>query len=135
MKGFLDMFIRNAIAAGLLLGAAQSQAAAPKFSTDIAPILKTRCAICHLTGSEAGNMALHPAGAYASLVNVKSIEATTLMRVKPGDPGNSYMIAKLEGTHVEKGGKGARMPFGAAPLPPEQIDLIKAWIKAGATKN
>lgn len=129
------MKFRSLIVTGLLLGAAQAQAKGPSFATDIVPILKTRCAICHLTGNEAGNMALHPNGAYASLVSVKSIEVPTMMRVKPGDPDNSYLIAKIEGKHIDKGGKGARMPFGAAPLPQDQIDLFRAWVKAGAKKN
>lgn len=120
---------------GLLLSTAAQAAPAPTYSKDVAPLLKTRCAICHLTGREAGNMALHPAGAYASLVGVKSTEAKAIARVEPGKPEASYLIAKLEGTHIAMGGTGARMPFGAAPLPQAQVDMIKAWIKAGAKKD
>lgn len=120
----------------LLAGAAASaQAGAPSYTKDVAPILKSRCAVCHLTGKEAGNLALHPGAAHASLVGVKSVVAKGMNRVEPGKPEESYLVAKLEGTHVAKGGSGARMPFGAAPLPQPQIDIIKAWIKAGAKKD
>ena len=123
---------------GLGLGAlstiAFAQAGAPSFSRDIAPILKTRCATCHLTGKEAGNVQLIPATAYANLVGVKSAESP-LVRVAPGKPDASYLIRKIEGTHIAAGGKGARMPFGAPPLPAAQIALFRTWIAQGAKKN
>jgi hypothetical protein len=107
---------------------------APTFSADIVPILRSRCAICHLTGVEAGNMSLVPDAAYASLVSVKS-PTTGLVRVEPGNPESSYLIMKLEGTHLSKGGSGARMPFGAEPLSAADVKLIRDWIAAGAPKN
>lgn len=128
------MLFRNA-SAGLLLIAAAPALAAPSFKGDIVPILKTRCAVCHMTGKEAGRMALTPNAAYASIVSVPSIEAKALNRIEPGKPEASYLIAKIEGTHIGKGGIGARMPFGAPPLPQDQIDLFKAWVKAGAKQD
>ena len=104
------------------------------FSETIAPMLKSKCAICHLTGQEAGNLALHPGAAYANLVGVKSSE-TGLMRVKPGAPRESYLLMKLQGTHLDRGGSGGRMPLGGAPLSPQVIEQISAWIAAGAPDN
>ena len=101
------------------------------FARDIAPVLKARCASCHLTGQEEGNMALHPAAAYASLVNVPSVESD-LLRVKPGTPTQSYLLLKLEGRHLDAGGTGARMPFGQAPLDDATIERIRVWIRDGA---
>lgn len=104
------------------------------FATDIAPMLKTRCAVCHLTGQEAGNIALHPKAAYASLFRRKSGESSWLL-VDPKKPDTSYLVMKLEGTHLKKGGKGARMPFAAPPLDAATIALIRRWISEGATNN
>ncbi len=109
-------------------------AAAVSFARDVVPVLRTQCATCHMTGKEAGNMALHPGAAYASLVNVKS-PVTGLVRVVPGKPERSYMIMKLEGTHLDHGGKGTRMPFGVPPLPQQVTDRIAAWIRQGAKNN
>jgi len=106
----------------------------PGFSADIVPILRSRCAVCHLTGEEAGNMSLVPDAAYENLVGVKS-PTTGLVRVEPGKPDASYLIMKLEGTYLSKGGSGARMPFGAEPLSADNIKLIRDWIAAGASKN
>ena len=120
----------------MLLGLTSiSQAAGPSFSKDLVPILKTQCAICHLTGQEQGNLALPPAKAYGSLVNAKSTEAPAQTRVMPGQPDKSYLIAKLEGKQIAVGGKGARMPFAGAPLAADKIKLFRDWIAAGAANN
>lgn len=111
---------------------AATTAADSYFTKEIAPVLQNACATCHLTGQEAGKMSLVPAKALASLVNVKSDEAPQLTRVVPGDPDASYLVMKLEGAHLAKGGTGARMPFGAPPLPPETIAKFRTWIKEGA---
>ncbi|MGE0665903.1 MAG: hypothetical protein AB7O49_05015 [Sphingomonadales bacterium] len=120
----------------LALGAwSIAQAAEPvSFSKDIVPILKTRCVMCHLTGQEPGNMKLAPKAAYATLVGAKAAE-TDLKRVEPGKPDQSYLVRKLDGTHVDAGGTGVRMPLGGAPLPEAQMAAIRTWIEQGAPNN
>jgi hypothetical protein len=104
------------------------------FKQSIVPVLKSKCATCHLTGQEGGRLALYPGAAYASLVAAKSNEADLLL-VKPGAPDESYLLMKLQGTHLEHGGQGARMPFGAPPLEAETIAKVRDWIAAGAPDN
>jgi len=104
------------------------------FGETIVPVLKSKCAGCHLTGQEAGQLALHPGAAYASLVGVRSSEVD-LLRVEAGAPEQSYLLMKLEGTHIEHGGKGARMPFGAPPLDGQAIANVRQWIADGAPEN
>lgn len=118
-------------ALGLLAGTAAQAEDAVSFVRDIAPVLREQCASCHLTGQEAGRLALHPGAAYGSLVGVPSTESK-LMRVKPGAPDESYMLLKLEGRHLDAGGTGARMPLGAPPLDGPTLQRIRAWIGAGA---
>ncbi|MCB2014551.1 MAG: hypothetical protein R3E11_06820 [Sphingobium sp.] len=117
-----------------LLGAAPVSAKDVSFSADIVPVLKKRCAICHLTGQEAGHLALHPKAAFKNLVSHKS-EESDWMLVQPKQPDKSYLVMKLEGTHLKSGGKGARMPFAQQPLDTETVALFRAWIKAGALNN
>jgi uncharacterized protein (TIGR03118 family) len=64
----------------------------------------------------------------AAIIDVPSIEVPTLKRVNPGDPTNSYIVQKLEGTQTS----GARMPFGGPFLDQATIDQVRAWIQAGA---
>jgi hypothetical protein len=72
------------------------------------------------------------AATYASFVNVPSIEQPNLLRVKPGDPTDSYVIHKLEGL---AGITGSRMPLGGPYLSTATIDQIESWIAAGAPNN
>ncbi len=56
-------------------------------------------------------------------------------RVTPNQPDNSYLVHKVQGTHLDEGGVGDRMPEGRAPLSQAEIDLIRAWVQAGAKSN
>lgn len=105
-----------------------------EFKRDIVPLLKTRCAVCHLTGDEAYGMALYPGAAYKNLVDVQSHESP-LMRVKPGKPDESYIIHKLEGTQASVGGNGLQMPIEGGYLSKQEIDMIRSWIADGAKDN
>ena len=55
-------------------------------------------------------MAPHPKAAYRTLVNVTSV-GSPLLRVKPGAADDSHVVRKPEGTHIEAGGAGIRMPM------------------------
>ncbi|MGA2397003.1 MAG: TIGR03118 family protein [Steroidobacteraceae bacterium] len=93
------------------------------------------CSGCHngVGASLPGVQNLTSAAAtYASLVNVPSIEQPNLLRVKPGDPTDSYVIHKLEGL---AGITGARMPFGGPYLSTATMNQIESWIAAGAQNN
>jgi hypothetical protein len=63
---------------------------------------------------------------------VASLEQPGLMRVKPSDPDNSYVIHKVEGA---EGITGVRMPLGGPVLSQPTIDQIRAWISGGALNN
>jgi hypothetical protein len=101
------------------------------FATDIVPLLKSRCVMCHLPGAEQAGLALHPKGGYANLIDVKSTQSP-LVRVSPGKPDDSYLYRKLTGTQAQVGGSGERMPFGDATLTAEEIERVRRWIKGGA---
>jgi hypothetical protein len=49
----------------------------------------------------------------------------------PGDPDNSYLVQKLEGTAAV----GGRMPQGGPFLDQATIDLVRQWISDGAMNN
>jgi hypothetical protein len=122
------------IAFGTLLVAATSAAAEVSFGNDVVPLLTAHCVACHMTGQEAGEIALHPKAAYDALVGVASRE-TALKRVEPGDPEKSYLYLKLTDAHLPVGGSGEPMPMGNYPLPAEQIELVRQWIVEGAKRN
>ncbi len=95
------------------------------------------CSGCHNgsnppTGALPGAQNLTIGNAFANLVSVPSKEVPALLRVKPGDPANSYLIQKLEGS---AGIQGARMPLGGPFLDQAAIDRVKTWIASGAPNN
>jgi hypothetical protein len=90
------------------------------------------CSVCHAGGSAPEGLRLDAANSYNLLVGVPSTEVPSLMRVKPGDPDNSYIIQKLEG-HAAV---GAQMPDGCPTTQPclsaSTIGFIQQWIMNGA---
>jgi hypothetical protein len=88
------------------------------------------CAVpgCHGGASAQQGLRLDAGFAYGNLVNVASPRDPSLIRVIPGDPDNSFIIRKLEGTQT----LGDRMPDGGPYLPQSTIDAIRQWIANGA---
>lgn len=104
------------------------------FANQIQPLLNERCVVCHITGAENGELNMEPGLALGNLVNVPSTESR-LNLITPGNPQASYLIHKLRGTHIEVGGRGDQMPFGAEPLEDDQLALITKWIEDCAPAN
>jgi hypothetical protein len=90
------------------------------------------CTQCHIGASAPEGLQLDAAHSYASLVGVPSEEKPSVMRVKAGDPTNSYIIQKLTGA---AGIVGNQMPLNQSPLPPAQIAAIQQWITNGAMNS
>ena len=90
-------------------------------------VFTPKCAVCH-TGVGAvlpGVMDLTSvAASRAALVSVQSIQSA-LNRVEPGQPANSYLVQKIDGTAA------SQMP-PSGPLPQAEIDAIVQWILDGA---
>jgi methionine-rich copper-binding protein CopC len=87
------------------------------------------CAKCHIGASAPEGLQLDAEHSYNFLVGVPSEEQPSLLRVKPSDPDNSYMVHKIEGL---PGIDGGQMPLGETPLPQTTIDAIRQWIINGA---
>ena len=83
-------------------------------------------ASCH-GASAAADLNLESGNSHAMLVGIASSQEPGILRVAPNDPGNSYLIQKMEGTAAT----GARMPTGT-PLAQSEIDIIRQWIIDGA---
>jgi hypothetical protein len=109
----------------------------PPLSADLASlqanIFSPICAaVCHTGGGAPEGLRLDAADSFNLLVGVPSAEVPSLMRVKPGDPDNSYIIQKLEGHQAV----GLQMPFGCPQTQPcltaSTIAFIRQWITDGA---
>jgi hypothetical protein len=98
------------------------------FAAIQANIFTPICSVCHAGGSAPEGLRLDEADSYNLLVGVPSTEVHSLLRVKPGDPANSYIIQKLQG-HAAV---GAQMPLGGPYLSSDTIGFIQEWITNGA---
>jgi hypothetical protein len=87
------------------------------------------CSKCHIGASAPEGLQLDAGHSYNLLVGVPSSEQPNLLRVKPGDPDDSYVVHKIEG---QPGISGGQMPLGETPLPQATIDAIRQWITDGA---
>ncbi len=91
---------------------------------------------CALSGCHAGpspqlGMSLEAGVSYRSIVGVPSAE-TSLLKVAPGFPNDSYVVVKVR---ADPALVGARMPASGGPLSSTQIQLIVDWIRRGAPND
>ena len=110
---------------------------ANSLSNDVQPILTANCtdSNCHGGATPAQGLNLSLGQTFANTVGVPAGQVATLNRVEPGDPDNSYLIRKLEGTAGAVGGVNTQMPLGRNALDQSVIDVIRAWIADGAQNN
>jgi hypothetical protein len=59
--------------------------------------------------------------------------AFLLLRVMPGDPDHSFLMSKLHDNLAA--GEGKPMPFNGAPLDAVTLNVVRAWIEAGAPRE
>jgi hypothetical protein len=87
------------------------------------------CSKCHIGAGAPEGLQLDAGHSYNLLVGVASAEQPNLLRVKAGDPDDSYMVHKIQNT---PGISGGQMPLNETPLPQATIDAIRQWITDGA---
>lgn len=106
-------------------------------SGDVQPIFSANCAFsgCHAGPTAVLGQDLSAGRTFASVVDVPSVEAPSLRRVRPSLPDSSYLVHKIQGTQLTVGGSGARMPLIGGPLTEDEIAVIRGWIAAGALDN
>ncbi len=83
--------------------------------SDVSPIFQTSCTACHGFN---GDFSLE---SYA--------QAMIGDRITPGDPNNSLLVQRIEGTTEPS------MPLGLDPLIETEISTIRNWITQGAPNN
>jgi hypothetical protein len=139
MKNYIGFSGHLLIAAAACLVLASCEHADPLDSGALEPTLASiqenifdvSCALpgCHAGSNPQMGLDLTAGQSQANLVGVGSEEVPAFERVDPGNPDDSYLIMKIEG---DSRIVGARMPLGRAPLPGEQIAVIREWILDGA---
>ena len=120
--------------------------ASPSFRGDILPAIQRSCgssaSSCHGTTTPAGHVrygtdsSWTAADVWGSLVNVVPANAPAgYLRIKPNDPGHSWLVEKITKDQPGGSGYGARMPYGGADVCQPTVDTLVAWIDQGALDN
>ena len=93
--------------------------------------------VCHAAPANAGNLNLTYGFSYEDLVGSvpqnPAAAAAGMKLVDPGDPENSFLLAKLMGPAAPE--LGARMPFGGGMIHSGKIEAIRTWIEAGGHRR
>ncbi len=93
--------------------------------------------VCHAAPANAGNLNLTYGLSYEDLVGQgpqnPAAAAAGMKLVDPGNPENSFLLAKLIGPAAPE--LGARMPFGGGVLHTGKIEAVRTWIEAGAPQT
>jgi hypothetical protein len=104
------------------------------YEGDVQPIWNGNC-LCHMQNAsgmmQAPLLTLNAGLSYDELVGAASEQLPGMDRVTPGEPEESYLWHKLQGTHLDVGGMGDSMPQ-VGQLDAEDLAVIEAWIAAGA---
>ena len=101
-------------------------------TTDVAG--RQACVNCHTNvgRNPSGGLNLAHDVAYDQIVNVASRGKPGAIRIIPGDPENSYLVHKIQGSADIV---GRRMPFSGPPyLTDGQILILRRWIALGAPR-
>ncbi len=102
------------------------------YATDIKPIFDNYCmALCHESGGSGASTLLMDGDDYDVLVGVASVELPSMMVVEAGDTSKSYLWHKLDGTFMQVGGSGSKMPLGKM-MTAAELSTVEAWISGGA---
>jgi hypothetical protein len=113
----------------LIAAAASSSSAADRevlFNRDIRPILNTSCTGCHGgVKKSAGVSFIYRDEALGVSANGKKI-------IIPGDPDNSEVVKRITSTDSRHVMPPAHGDHARDPLKPQEIELIKEWIRQGA---
>jgi len=112
------------------------------FRANIQPIFDRSCALagCHTPPTLNGGQDLTAGRSYGQTVRARSQQQPKLLRVKPGDPDNSYLFQKIIGAPTISGvlmpqGCPATPLNGAMCLAADEIDAIRTWILECAPRN
>jgi hypothetical protein len=91
------------------------------FSRDIRPILNQNCVVCH------GGVRQKNGVSFIFREEALGVGKSGRRTIVPGDPDASELIARVTSKDPD-----IAMPYHAPELPPEQVSLLRRWIKEGA---
>lgn len=117
------------------------------FAKDVMPIFGQSCAFasCHGSASGSANGVFlgggDPALVHQAIVDVRSTKLPTMPLVKAGDPRESFLMRKMDGSQCAldpqctESDCGQSMPKNDALLSSDARDTVRRWIAQGAKND
>jgi len=96
-----------------------SAGGAVSFAGQIAPIFEARCTECHGGANPESGLNL---STYAGTITGSEFGSV----IEVGNPDDSFLVDMIA---------SGNMPAEGDPVPPAELELIRAWIAAGAADN
>jgi hypothetical protein len=137
-----SLFLLTVLATATAACGTPETAEDPTFEALVERVLAPSCTFssCHANPTNAAALDLSPQRACDTLVNQPSCLFPDRMRIVPGHPEDSFFFHKLAGQALEEAPTGScgtqtnvLMPYGAAALPDDELQLVHNWIAAGAS--
>ncbi|MBX3219742.1 MAG: hypothetical protein KF795_04430 [Labilithrix sp.] len=117
------------------------------FAKDVMPIFTQSCAFSSCHGSASGSSngvflgGTDPTRVHESIVDVRSSKLPAMAFVKAGDPRESFLLRKMDGSQCALDAQctgsdcGQSMPHNDDALPLETRDTLRRWIAQGAKND
>lgn len=114
------------------------------FTADVYPVFQQSCTFsdCHATALNGVSLKADDAGVvYANIVGVKAPENQSMAFVAAGQPHESYLMRKMDGSQClltstcTHGDCGVSMPKDDAVLDTSIREKVRKWIGQGAQQN
>ncbi|HEX2476497.1 MAG TPA: DUF1549 domain-containing protein, partial [Lacipirellulaceae bacterium] len=113
----LSILSTVSLSASVVWAEAADSSSPPTFEANVRPILRAHCFDCHgATDEKQGGLDLR-------LVRFQVAGGESGPAIVPGDPENSYLLARL---------RAGEMPPNGEKVPPHEIEVIERWIAGGA---
>jgi WD40 repeat protein len=110
-----------------VLCASAVNAAEPTYWTDIRPVFRKHCTVCH---SAKNAKEIDVSGGLALDTYEAALKGAKQPVILPGKSSESVLMQLVNSKDESK-----RMPKEASPLPTEAIELLKRWIDRGAKEG
>jgi hypothetical protein len=128
-----SLAIRQWIDAGARNDAFYAAAVAPIFGDALSEQTSGKCSLCHYPGSPTLLDLTDPFDPEFGLVGVPTDWGREGgLRVVPGDPDESFLVDKVEREDLDPAEDGRPMPLHLPRLRPDQIEMVRVWIREGA---
>jgi hypothetical protein len=101
--------------------------ALPQVPANVSGVFQTYCLDCHSSAYPENGMNLSEGFAYANLVGQPAVNDPAVLRVKPSDPDNSYLMWRLQNM-MNQGYMPPDYAGSPGPIPADQVAIVSAWI-------